>query len=48
MSILGYIVGQVSREGFWDGLTRYIREDLGPENTFLGNVDMTGYPVMAY
>ena len=43
MSILGYIVGQVSGEGFWDSLTRYIREDLGLKNTFLGNVDMTGY-----
>ena len=43
MSILGYIVGKVGGEGFWDGLTRYIREDLGLENTFLGNVDMTGY-----
>ncbi len=43
MSILGYIVGQVSGEGFWDSLTRYIREDLGLENTFLGNVEMPGY-----
>ena len=43
MSILGYIVGRVSGEGFWDSLTRYIREDLALENTFLGNVDMTGY-----
>lgn len=43
MSILGYIVGQVSGEGFWDGLTRYIREDLGLKNTFLGNVDLPGY-----
>ena len=43
MSILGYIVGQVSGEGFWDSLTRYIQEDLGLKNTFLGNVDMPGY-----
>lgn len=43
MSILGYIVGQVSGEGFWDSLTRYICEDLGLRNTFLGNVDLTGY-----
>ena len=43
MSILGYIVGQVSGEGFWDGLTRYIREELGLQNTFLGNVELTGY-----
>ena len=43
MSILGYIVGQVSGEGFWDSLTRYIREDLGLKNTFLGNIDMPGY-----
>ena len=43
MGILGYIVGQVSGEGFWDSLTRYIREDLGLENTFLGNVDLVGY-----
>lgn len=43
MSILGYIVGQVGGEGFWDSLTRYIQEDLGLKNTFLGNVDLTGY-----
>ncbi len=43
MGILGYIVGSVSGEGFWDSLTRYIREDLGLSNTFLGNVDLTGY-----
>lgn len=43
MSILGYIVGQVNGRGFWDSLTEYIREDLGLENTFLGNVDLTGY-----
>ena len=43
MSILGYIAGQVSGEGFWDSLTKYIKEDLGLENTFLGNVDLPGY-----
>ena len=43
MSILGYIVGQVSGEGFWNSLTRYITEDLGLKNTFLGNVDLPGY-----
>ena len=43
MSILGYIVGQVSGEGFWDSLNRYVKEDLGLKNTFLGNVDMPGY-----
>ena len=43
MSILGYIVGQVSGEGFWDSLTRYIQEDLNLKNTFLGNVDLPGY-----
>jgi len=43
MGILGYIVGQVSGEGFWDSLTRYIREDLALGSTFLGNVDMIGY-----
>ena len=43
MSILGYIAGQACGEGFWDGLTRYICEDLGLKSTFLGNVDMTGY-----
>ena len=43
MSILGYIVGQVSGEGFWDSLTRYIQEELGLKHTFLGNVDLTGY-----
>lgn len=43
MSILGYVVGQVSKEGFWDSLTRYIRQDLGLAHTFLGNADLTGY-----
>ena len=43
MSILGYIAGQASGEGFWDGLTRFIREDLGLHNTFLGNVELLGY-----
>ena len=43
MSILGYIVGQVDGEGFWDALTRYIQEDLGLKQTFLGNVDLVGY-----
>ena len=43
MGILGYIVGQVSGEGFWDSLNRYIREELGLDHTFLGNVDMVGY-----
>ena len=43
MSILGYIAGKVEGEGFWDGLTRYIREDLCLEHTFLGNIDLPGY-----
>ena len=43
MSIAGYIAGKVSGEGFWDGLNRWIREDLGLAHTFLGNVPMTGY-----
>ena len=43
MSILGYIAGQVSGEGFWDSMERYIREDLKLEHTFLGNVPMIGY-----
>ena len=43
MSVLGYIVGQVSGEGFWDSMTRYVQEDLQLKNTFLGNVDMIGY-----
>ena len=43
MSILGYITGQVNGEGFWNSLQKYIEEDLGLKNTFLGNVDMVGY-----
>ena len=43
MSILGYIVGQVSGKGFWDAMQEYIKEDLKLNNTFLGNVDMKGY-----
>ena len=43
MSILGYIAGRVSGEGFWDALNSYVREDLGLENTFLGNIEFPGY-----
>ncbi|MBQ4289072.1 MAG: beta-lactamase family protein [Clostridia bacterium] len=43
MSILGYIVGQVDGEGFWDALGRYIKEELKLNGTFLGNVELTGY-----
>ena len=43
MGIVGYIGGQVSGEGFWDSLNRYIREELRLEHTFLGNVDLPGY-----
>ena len=43
MSILGYIAGQVSGEGYWDSMNRYIREDLGLKNTFLGNVGLVGF-----
>ncbi|MBO4382902.1 MAG: beta-lactamase family protein [Clostridia bacterium] len=43
MSLLGYIVGQISGDGFWDGITKYMQEELGLKNTFLGNIDMLGY-----
>ena len=43
MSILGYIAGKVQGEGFWDAMDRYIKEDLGLKNTFLGNIDLAGY-----
>lgn len=43
MSIAGYIAGSVSGESFWDALTKYIREDLGLKNTFLGNTGLIGY-----
>jgi CubicO group peptidase (beta-lactamase class C family) len=43
MSILGYIVGRTDGAGFWDALSRYIREDLALKDTFLGNVDLLGY-----
>ena len=43
MSVLGYIAGKVSGEGFWDEMNRYILEDLGLRHTFLGNIEMTGY-----
>ena len=43
MSVLGYIVGQVSGRGFWDSLQEYITDDLQLKNTFLGNVELTGY-----
>ncbi|WP_035778973.1 serine hydrolase domain-containing protein [Butyrivibrio sp. MC2013] len=43
IGILGYIVGQINGEGYWDSMNRYIKEDLGLKNTFLGNVSMPGY-----
>ena len=43
MSVLGYIAGEVNGKGFWDAMTEYIRKDLGLKNTFLGNIDLTGY-----
>lgn len=43
MSVLGYIVGQVSGQGFWDGMESYIREDLGLKTARLGNTSMLGY-----
>ena len=43
MSVLGYIVGQIGGKGFWDTLQEYIRDDLKLKNTFLGNVELTGY-----
>ena len=43
MSVLGYIVGQTSGDGFWDGITKYIQDELGLKNTFLGNIDTVGY-----
>lgn len=43
MSILGYIEGLIEGDGFWDTMTRYIREELGLTQTFLGNVNMKGY-----
>ena len=43
MSILGYIAGKAAGSDFWTAMTDYIRNDLGLANTFLGNIDMTGY-----
>ena len=43
MSVLGYIVGQTSGDGFWDGITKYIQDELGLKHTFLGNIDVPGY-----
>ena len=43
MSILGYIIGLVSGDGYWETMNRYIREELLLKHTFLGNVDLTGY-----
>lgn len=43
MGVLGYIIGSVSGKGFWDSMQDYIRQDLGLENTYLGNTKMIGY-----
>ncbi len=43
MGILGYILGKVSKEGYWDTMNRFIQEELHLSHTFLGNVDMVGY-----
>ena len=43
MGILGYIVGKVTGEGFWNSLNKYILGELHLSNTFLGNVPMIGY-----
>ena len=41
--ILGYILGTVTGEGFWDTMNDYIQNDLGLADTFLGNVPLIGY-----
>lgn len=43
MGVLGYIVGKISGQGFWDGMNAFVREELGLENTILGNTPMLGY-----
>ncbi|MCR5755576.1 MAG: beta-lactamase family protein [Acetatifactor sp.] len=43
MGILGYILGQVIGECYWDSMNRYIKEDLHLPNTFIGNVELLGY-----
>lgn len=43
LGILGWIVGAVSGQGYWDGIQAYILEKLGLKNTSLGNTDMLGY-----
>ncbi|MBQ1368347.1 MAG: beta-lactamase family protein [Firmicutes bacterium] len=43
MSVLGYIVGKVTGEGFWNSMNKYVRGELHLPDTFLGNVPMIGY-----
>ena len=43
MGILGYIVGKVTGEGFWNSLNKYIQGELHLADTYLGSVPMTGY-----
>lgn len=43
MGVLGYILGKTDGGGFWDGMNAFIREELGLENTYLGETGMTGY-----
>lgn len=43
MSILGYIIGKTDGRGFWDAMNSYVKDELHLPDTFLGNIDMTGY-----
>ena len=41
--ILGYILGVIGENNYWDLMNDYIQNDLGLQETMIGNVDITGY-----
>ncbi len=41
--ILGYILGIIGGENYWDLMNDYAQNDLGLKDTMIGNVTLTGY-----
>lgn len=39
IGVLGYILGAISGEGYWDSMNRFIRQELCLQDTFLGSTD---------
>jgi CubicO group peptidase (beta-lactamase class C family) len=46
ISLLGYAVGSVSENGYWDAMTGFLTSELGLQNTYLGterNKNLSGF-----